>query len=40
MLNKDQMEISIKYSNLDNMEAKPTLFLEFHGTEIIQTKNQ
>ena len=26
MLNKDQMEISIKYSNLENLEIKPTLF--------------
>ena len=33
MLNKDQMEISINYSNLQNMEIKPTLFFEFHGSE-------
>ena len=33
MLNKDQMDISIKYSNLDNLEIKPTLFFEFHGSE-------
>ena len=33
MLNKDQMEISINYSNLKNMEKKPTLFFEFHGSE-------
>ena len=33
MLNKDQMEISINYSNLKNMEIKPTLFFEFHGSE-------
>ena len=33
MLNKDQMEISIKYSKLENLEAKPTLFYEFHGSE-------
>jgi len=33
MLNKDQMEISIKYSKLDNVKASPTLFFEFHGTE-------
>ena len=33
MLNKDQMEISINYSNLENMEVKPTLFFEFHGSE-------
>merc|ERR1712078_555348 len=36
MLNKDQMEISIKYSKLDNIKASPTLFFEFHGSE---TKN-
>jgi D-lactate dehydrogenase (cytochrome) len=34
MLNKDQMEISIDYSNLINMEKKPTLFFEFHGSEL------
>ena len=33
MLNKDQMEICINYSNLQNMEKKPTLFFEFHGSE-------
>ena len=33
LLNADQMEISIKYSNLENMEVKPTLFFEFHGSE-------
>ncbi len=33
MLNSDQMNISIKYSNLKNLEIKPTLFFEFHGTE-------
>ena len=33
MLNRDQMEISINYSNLQNMEIKPTLFFEFHGSE-------
>ena len=32
MLNKDQMEISINYSKLKNLEAKPTLFYEFHGS--------
>ncbi len=32
MLNKDQMQISINYSKLENLEAKPTLFLEFHGS--------
>ena len=34
MLNKDQMEISIKYSGLKNLETKPTLFFEFHGSEM------
>ena len=33
MLNKDQMEISIKYSKLDNIKPYPTLFFEFHGSE-------
>jgi len=33
MLNKDQMEICIEYSKLENMNAKPTLFFEFHGSE-------
>ena len=33
MLNKDQMEISIKYSKLENAEPMPTLFFEFHGSE-------
>ena len=33
LLNKDQMEISIKYSNLENLETLPTLFYEFHGSE-------
>ena len=33
MLNKDQMDISIKCSNLENLEIKPTLFFEFHGSE-------
>ena len=33
LLNKDQMEISIDYSNLTNMERKNTLFFEFHGSE-------
>ncbi len=34
MLNKDQIEISIEYSNLTDLEKKPTLFFEFHGTEV------
>ena len=33
MLNKDQMEISIKYSKLDNIKPSPALFFEFHGSE-------
>ena len=34
MLNKDQMEISINFSKLENIKALPTLFFEFHGSEI------
>ena len=34
MLNKDQMEISINYSKLKNLESQPTLFYEFHGSEV------
>ena len=33
MLNSDQMDISIHYSDLKNLEIKPTLFFEFHGSE-------
>ncbi len=33
MLNKDQMEISINYSDLKNLKSMPTLFYEFHGSE-------
>ena len=33
MLNKDQMDLVIKYSKLKNYEALPTLFFEFHGSE-------
>lgn len=33
MLNKDQIDISIIFSKLENLESKPTLFLEFHGSE-------
>ena len=33
MLNKDQMEISINYSKLEDVSALPTLFFEFHGSE-------
>ncbi len=34
MLNKDQMDISINYSKLNDVKTLPTLFFEFHGTEI------
>ena len=34
MLNKDQMDISINYSKLQGVNASPTLFFEFHGTEL------
>ena len=34
MLNKDQMGISINYSKLKDIEETPTLFFEFHGSEI------
>ena len=33
MLNKDQMEISINYSKLEDVKALPTLFFEFHGSD-------
>ena len=33
MLNKDQMDISINYSNLKEVNVEPTLFFEFHGSE-------
>ena len=39
MLNKDQMGISIKYSNLKDIEAVPTLFFEFHGSEASNNEN-
>ena len=39
MLNKDQMDISIEYSNLKNLEVKPTLFFEFHGSESSNKEN-
>ncbi len=39
MLNKDQMEISINYSKLKNIQAVPTLFFEFHGSEISNKEN-
>ena len=28
------MDISIKYSKLESFESLPTLFYEFHGSEI------
>ena len=34
MLNKDQMDISINYSKLKDVNVQPTLFFEFHGSEI------
>ncbi len=39
MLNKEQMEISINYSKLKNVEAVPTLFFEFHGSETSNQEN-
>ena len=39
MLNKDQMEISIKYSKLNDIKAVPTLFFEFHGSEMSNKEN-
>ena len=39
MLNKEQMEISINYSKLNDIEAVPTLFFEFHGTEASNKEN-
>ncbi len=39
MLNKEQMEISINYSKLKNIEAVPTLFFEFHGSELSNQEN-
>ncbi|WP_330555554.1 FAD-binding oxidoreductase [Burkholderia multivorans] len=32
LLNTLQMRMSIQYSKLENLEEKPTLFLEFHGS--------
>ena len=34
MLNKDQMDIIINYSKLIDVNEEPTLFFEFHGSEI------
>ena len=39
MLNKEQMEISINYSKLRDIEAVPTLFFEFHGSEVSNQEN-
>ncbi len=39
MLNKDQMGISIKYSKLKDIEEVPTLFFEFHGSELANKEN-
>ena len=39
MLNKDQMGISINYSKLSGVEETPTLFFEFHGTELSNNEN-
>ena len=39
MLNKEQMEISINYSKLKDIEAVPTLFFEFHGSELSNKEN-
>lgn len=39
MLNKDQMEISIKYSKLKDVDPLPTLFFEFHGSEESNKEN-
>ena len=39
MLNKDQMGISINYSKLKDIEAVPTLFFEFHGSETANQEN-
>ena len=39
MLNKDQMGISINYSKLKDNEATPTLFFEFHGSELSNNEN-
>ena len=39
MLNADQMGISINYSKLKDVEAVPTLFFEFHGSESSNKEN-
>jgi len=39
MLNKDQMGISINYSKLKDFQEVPTLFFEFHGSELSNKEN-
>ncbi len=39
MLNKDQMDISINYSKLQDLKILPTLFFEFHGSESSNKEN-
>ncbi len=39
MLNKEQMGISINYSKLEDVEEVPTLFFEFHGSELSNNEN-
>ena len=39
MLNKEQMGISINYSKLKDVEEVPTLFFEFHGSELSNNEN-
>ena len=39
MLNKDHMGISINYSKLKDIEETPTLFFEFHGSELSNNEN-
>ena len=39
MLNKDQMGICINYSKLKDVEVLPTLFFEFHGSELSNSEN-
>ena len=39
MLNKEQMGISINYSKLKDFEEVPTLFFEFHGSELSNNEN-
>ena len=39
MLNEDQMDISINYSKLKDLKVLPTLFFEFHGSELSNQEN-